>query len=93
MAGAMGTSAALEAHKADPVPNALRVASQMLHATHKALQSLEQHPEGPAANPKFLAFLHLQVGQATSVSSRHVYPHPSSHFLALRPACVHLCKD
>lgn len=62
MASAMGASAALEAHRADPDNKpALRVASQMLSSTHKALHALEQHPEVLAANPKFLVFLHLQV--------------------------------
>ena len=58
----MGTSAALEAHRADPSNKAaLRVASQMLSATRSAMAALEQHPQVHASNPKFLVFFHLQV--------------------------------
>ena len=62
MASAMGTSAALEAHRAEPTNKAaLPVASQMLSATRSALVALEQHTQVHASNTKFLIFLHLQV--------------------------------
>ena len=62
MAHAMGATAAMEAHRAEPANlGALRVANQMLDAARNALQGLERHPDAPAPNPKFLTYLHLKV--------------------------------